>query len=92
MGPCFGPARLGSSGAVASLTLVNTGESTVAAEELSEGQWFWHEPVPGLAAWMLQVASTELSESAIQIVTTDRVRELVRYRRGRRVRLASSHR
>jgi len=41
---------------------------------------------------MLQVASTELSESAIQIVTADRVRELVRYRRGRRVRLASSHR
>ena len=61
----------------------------MAVEELAEGQWFWHEPVPGLPrSWSLQVARKEISESSVRIVTTDDVREVVSYRRERRVRLA----
>lgn len=61
---------------------------TIAAEELTQGQWFWHEPAPGLTGWALQVATAELLEDAVRIVTTDEVRELVSYARTRRVRLA----
>jgi hypothetical protein len=63
-------------------------QPTVAAEELTTGQWFWHEPAPGLRSWSLQVAATELAENSVRIVTTDEVRELVSYARDRRVRLA----
>ncbi|HEY2056867.1 MAG TPA: hypothetical protein VGL64_04305 [Amycolatopsis sp.] len=67
---------------------MNTEETTVAAEELTRGQWFWHEPAPGLKSWQLQVAEAELTADAVRIITTDDVRELVSYRRTRRVRLA----
>ncbi|MEV6903871.1 hypothetical protein [Amycolatopsis sp. NPDC051372] len=62
----------------------------VAAEDLTQGQWFWHVPVPGLAGWPLQVATAELLDDAVRIITTDEVRELVSYARDRRVRLAAA--
>ncbi|MEU4666372.1 hypothetical protein AB0F91_00045 [Amycolatopsis sp. NPDC023774] len=62
----------------------------VAAEDLRQGQWFWHVPVPGLAGWPLQVATAELLDDAVRIITTDEVRELVSYARDRRVRLAAA--
>ncbi|MFF0143831.1 hypothetical protein ATK36_4008 [Amycolatopsis sulphurea] len=64
-------------------------ELTVAAEDLTQGQWFWHEPAPGLRSWQLQVATAEVQDDAVCIMTTDEVRELVSYARDRRVRLAS---
>lgn len=64
-------------------------ELTVAAEDLTQGQWFWHEPAPGLRSWPLQVATAEVQDDAVCIMTTDEVRELVSYARDRRVRLAS---
>jgi hypothetical protein len=67
-----------------------TYDETVAAEELTKGQWFWHQPAPGLAGWPLQVATAEVVEDAVRIVTTDEVRELVSYARTRRVRLAAA--
>jgi hypothetical protein len=71
---------------------VDMQELTVAAEELSEGQWFFHEPVPGvpvpgLRSWPLQAAAVQVGEKTVRIVTTDDVREVVSYRRGRRVRV-----
>ncbi|MDT8911019.1 hypothetical protein [Amycolatopsis sp. PS_44_ISF1] len=65
-------------------------ETTVAAEDLTRGQWFWHEPAPGLKSWPLQVAEAELTADAIRILTTDEVREQVSYARTRRVRLAAA--
>ncbi|MFI5613487.1 hypothetical protein [Amycolatopsis sp. NPDC051903] len=65
-------------------------EDTVFAEDLTQGQWFWHEPAPGLAGWPLQVATAELLDDAVRIITTDEVRELVSYSRTRRVRLAAA--
>ncbi|MGW4395260.1 hypothetical protein ACWEHA_08230 [Amycolatopsis nivea] len=67
---------------------MNNDEPTVAAEDLAQGQWFWHEPAPGLRSWPLQVATAEILEDAVRIITTDEVRELVSYARDRRVRLA----
>ncbi|MBB4687860.1 hypothetical protein [Amycolatopsis jiangsuensis] len=64
-------------------------ELTIAAEDLTQGQWFLHEPAPGLRSWPLQVATAEVLDDAVRIVTTDEVRELVSYARDRRVRLAS---
>ena len=67
---------------------MNNDERTVAAEDLSQGQWFWHEPAPGLRSWPLQVATAEVLDNDVRIITTDEVRELVSYARDRRVRLA----
>lgn len=73
---------------VTSLLTMDTNDATVPADQLTEGQWFWHEPFPGLPAWQLQVSYAELLEDSVQIFTTDEVRELVSYPRSRRVRLA----
>ncbi|WP_239153896.1 hypothetical protein [Amycolatopsis sp. FDAARGOS 1241] len=77
--------------AAATLSEVDIQESTVAAEDLTEGQWFWHEPVRGLRAWSLQVARAEVGATMVRIVTTDDIREVVSYRRDRRVRLSTGH-
>jgi len=75
---------------VANLKDMNTDDGTVPADQLTKGQWFWHEPFPGLPAWQLQVDSAELVDDSVQIFTTDEVRELVSYTRTRRVRLADA--
>ena len=67
---------------------MNTHDATVPAHQLTKGQWFWHEPAPGLPAWQLQVNSAELLEDSVEIFTTDGERELVSYPRNRLVRLA----
>ncbi|MEV6904805.1 hypothetical protein [Amycolatopsis sp. NPDC051372] len=77
--------------AAATLSKVNIHEPTVAAEDLTEGQWFWHEPVRGLRAWSLQVAEILVGVTTVRIVTTDNIREVVSYRRDRRVRLSNGH-
>ncbi|MEV6880267.1 hypothetical protein [Amycolatopsis sp. NPDC051128] len=69
---------------------MNTDDATVPADQLTKGQWFWHEPAPGLPAWQLQVNSAELLEDSVEIFTTDEERELVSYPRSRLVRLASA--
>ena len=68
---------------------MNEGDATVPADQLMKGQWFWHEPAPGLPAWQLQVDSAQLEGDSVEILTTDEVREMVSYPRERRVRLAS---
>jgi hypothetical protein len=68
--------------------VMNTDDATVPADQLMKGQWFWHEPAPGLPAWQLQVNSAELLEDSVEIFTTDEERELVSYPRNRLVRLA----
>ncbi|MET7992759.1 hypothetical protein ABZU76_17875 [Amycolatopsis sp. NPDC005232] len=77
--------------AAATLSKVNIHEPTVAAENLTEGQWFWHEPVRGLRAWSLQVAEILVGATTVRIVTTDDIREVVSYRRDRRVQLSNGH-
>ncbi|WP_410596427.1 hypothetical protein [Amycolatopsis sp. lyj-23] len=67
---------------------MKTDNATVPAHQLTKGQWFWHEPAPGLPAWQLQVNSAELVEDSVEIFTTDGERELVSYPRNRLVRLA----
>jgi hypothetical protein len=74
----------------ASLMVMNTDDATVPADQLTKGQWFWHEPAPGLPAWQLQVNSAELLEDSVEIFTTDEERELVSYPRNRLVRLAGA--
>lgn len=74
----------------ASLWDMNEGDATVPADQLMKGQWFWHEPAPGLPAWQLQVNSAELLEDSVEIFTTDEERELVSYPRNRLVRLAGA--
>ena len=69
---------------------MNSEEATVPADQLTKGQWFWHEPAPGLPAWQLQVNSAELLEDSVEIFTTDEERELVSYPRNRLVRLADA--
>jgi hypothetical protein len=69
---------------------MNTDDATVPADQLTKGQWFWHEPAPGLPAWQLQVTSAELLEDSVEIFTTDEERELVSYPRNRLVRLAGA--
>ncbi|HET6707320.1 MULTISPECIES: hypothetical protein [unclassified Amycolatopsis] len=67
---------------------MKTDDAAVPAHQLTKGQWFWHEPAPGLPAWQLQVNSAELLEDSVEIFTTDEERELVSYPRNRLVRLA----
>ncbi|MET8849186.1 hypothetical protein [Amycolatopsis sp. NPDC004625] len=67
---------------------MKTDDATVPAHQLTKGQWFWHEPAPGLPAWQLQVTSAEVREDSVEIFTTDEERELVSYPRNRLVRLA----
>ena len=74
----------------ASLSDMNIEDATVPADQLTKGQWFWHEPAPGLPAWQLQVNSAELLEDSVEIFTTDEERELVSYPRNRLVRLAGA--
>ncbi|WP_290055439.1 hypothetical protein [Amycolatopsis solani] len=69
---------------------MNTDDATVPAYQLTKGQWFWHEPAPGLPAWQLQVTSAELVEDSVEIFTTDEERELVSYPMNRLVRLAGA--
>lgn len=69
---------------------MNIEDVTVPADQLTKGQWFWHEPAPGLPAWQLQVTSAELLEDSVEIFTTDEERELVSYPRNRLVRLAGA--
>ncbi|HEX6345534.1 hypothetical protein [Umezawaea sp.] len=66
-------------------------ESTVAAEELGEGQWFLHVPAPGMRGWPLKVAAREFDTVSVRIHTTDEVREVVSYARDRRVPLLRAH-
>ncbi|MDT7805525.1 MAG: hypothetical protein QOI78_8958 [Actinomycetota bacterium] len=69
---------------------MKTDDATVPADQLTKGQWFWHEPAPGLPAWQLQVTSADILEDSVEIFTTDEERELVSYPRNRLVRLASA--
>ncbi|MFJ1768411.1 hypothetical protein ACIOD2_49400 [Amycolatopsis sp. NPDC088138] len=69
---------------------MKTDDATVPADQLTKGQWFWHEPAPGLPAWQLQVNSADILEDSVEIFTTDEERELVSYPRNRLVRLAGA--
>lgn len=64
---------------------------TVFAAALREGDWFWHEPWPGHRSALLQAAEVLVTDTTVQISTTDGKRELVNYRHDRLIELASQH-
>jgi hypothetical protein len=73
-----------------SLQGVQSYQLTITAGDLVEGQWFLHEPFPGLS-WTLQVAAIDLvadpDRRLVRIVTTDPIRQVVDYPSDRSVRL-----
>lgn len=62
--------------------------TTAKLEELSEGQWYWHEREGGLGRRALQIAALHVTDTDVTVETTDHIYDRESYPRGWVVELA----